>query len=296
MEALFLVNPNSGSAEKVSRAKEVLQAQGVRLIVPETATLEEAQEAVRTKCRNVDLIVVAGGDGTLSGLAAEIAESGKPMGILPTGTANDLARTLGLPMEAADAASMIMSGECRSIDLGMVNQRPFLNVASIGVSSKVPQLHQGPRKRRLGVFSYPLSLWEAYRRSRSFSATIDVDGTSESVRAVQLAVGNGRHYGGGMTVHEEARIDDGTLRLYCIPPGSFWQHLGLMPALRFGALSKTPMAQVYRGKRIRVETKLPLNINVDGEIADKTPAVFQTRPGALRVIVPKSGAPGLAKS
>ena len=223
-------------------------------------------DAIRRDCREVDLVILAGGDGTMNSAVDALVECKLPLGILPTGTANDLARTLEIPTDLAAAAAVIGDGRRHAIDLGWVNGKYFFNAASIGLSAEVTRHHTKERKRRFWVFAYVLSLRDAWRHTRPFRARLRCDGRSTRLRAIQITVGNGRHYGGGMTVSENAAIDDGWLDVYCLRPGSFWGLLALFPALRLGRLRHRESVHVMRGRTIEVHTRRTLPVNTDGDL------------------------------
>src|SRR3546814_1375957 len=162
------------------------------------------------------VVILGGGDGTMNAAAPALRVLGRPFGLLPLGTANDLARSLGIPFDPAGAADVIVAGASRRIDLGLINGEPFLNVASVGLSAEVVREHESGngRKRLLGVLNYPISAWSAFRRHRPFPAELVVDGTPTRCRCMQIAVGHGRHHGGGLQVDATAALDDGWLRGY----------------------------------------------------------------------------------
>jgi diacylglycerol kinase (ATP) len=287
--ALLIVNRQSrtGSAD-LSAAIQVLEQHG--LSVPERRfdRADEIAAAIREECGDTDLVIVAGGDGTMNAAADALVECGLPLGILPTGTGNDLARTLGIPTTLPEAAAIITGGRRHAIDLGRANGKHFFNVASLGLSAELTRHHTVERKRRWRIFAYVLSVRDAYRQTRPFRARIDCDGRTFRVRAIQISVGNGRHYGGGMTIAEHATIDDGWLDVYCLRPSSFWQLLALFPALRRGRLRRQQAVLVTRARRIEVLTRRPMPINTDGEITTRTPARFEVVPRAISVFVPAS--------
>ena len=137
-----------------------------------------------------------------------------------------------------------------------------------------------------------LSVRDAWRTTRAFRARLRCDGQTLRLRALQVTVGNGRHYGGGMTVRADAAIDDGRLDLYALKPRRFWRLLLLFPALRFGWLHRSEAALVLRGERIEVRTRGSLPVNTDGELTTRTPARFTVVPRALSVFVPADQPPG----
>jgi YegS/Rv2252/BmrU family lipid kinase len=288
-KALLIVNRHSRSGTgDLSPALEVLATNGIRVIERECNRSHEVPAVIRGECANVDLVILAGGDGTMNAASEALVECRLPFGILPTGTANDLARTLQIPTDLAEAAAVITSDRRHAIDLGWVNGKHFFNAASVGLAAEIVRHHTAERKRRFWIFAYVLSVRDAYRTTRPFRARLRCDGRELRLRAMQITVGNGRHYGGGMTVSEDAAIDDGWLDVYCLKPGSFWRLLILFPALRVGRLRPNEAVHVMRGRVIELITRRPMPINTDGELTMTTPAEFRVVPRALEVFVPAS--------
>lgn len=292
--ALCLVNPNakSGSAD-LAEAFAALAAGGIAAEPLQTSSLEDARQRLEAEAGAADLVIVGGGDGTISDLAAELLAANKPVGLLPLGTANDLARSLAIPTDLAAAAEIILAGHSAGIDVGTVNDRPFLNVASLGLSVDVARFHKGARKRWLGVLAYPLSWWDAWRARRPFAARLTIDGAERRVRCAQFAIGSGRHYGGGLTLDETASHFDGLLHGYYVRPLGLGGWLRLLPALFLGRLRRQPEVVTFEARELELTTRRRLAINVDGELAAHTPARFAIRPGALRIFLPRE-APGAA--
>jgi len=287
--ALLIVNRHSrsGTAD-LSVVREALASHGLLVIERDCPHSDDVADAIRRECREVDLVILGGGDGTMNSAAEALVECKLPLGILPTGTANDLARTLDIPNDLEEAAAVIGAGRRHAIDLGSVNGKYFFNAASIGLSAEVTRHHTKERKRRYWLFAYVLSLRDAWRNTRPFRAELRCDGRPARLRAIQITVGNGRHYGGGMTVSENAAIDDGWLDVYCLRPGSFWGLLALFPALRLGRLRHRESVQVTRCRAIEVRTRRTLPVNTDGDLTTYTPAEFRVVRGALEVFVPAS--------
>ena len=287
-KAILLANRSSGAGVTgLEEAVDYLREQGMTIspLVPDSPA--QFPDLLRSKAHNADLIVIGGGDGTLNRCLPALLEQRRPLGILPMGTANDLARTLAIPANLHQAAQVIAKGYIRTIDVGMVNERPFFNVASIGFSAEVARFHRGDRKRRLRLLSYPLSWIDAYRTHRHFHATIACNEVRHDVKCTLVAVGNGRHYGGGMTICDDAEIDDGLLHVTYVKPTNLLGLARLLPSLRFGTLENHELADVWRARRIQVTTRKPRRINVDGELIGQTPASFSVRPAALDVFAPE---------
>lgn len=287
MRCLVLINAHSGRAQEAEAAVESLRAAGLECAIERPPSKAAARRLLKERAAAFDALVVAGGDGTLHGLADRLAEAGKPLGILPLGTANDLARTLHIPFDLTGAAAVIAGGRRKHIDLGRAGDSLFFNVATIGLGAEVPRFHSGERKRRLGILSYPVSLWLAWRENRSFRARIQCDGDYAQGRFIHIAIGNGPHFGGGLVVDEACRIDDETLYLYAIKPVGLWRLLRLAPWIRSGHLKPWPEVLTLRGRRISVRTPRRRRINLDGELSGYTPRSFSVEPKVLEVFVPE---------
>jgi diacylglycerol kinase (ATP) len=236
-----------------------------------------------------DLLLVGGGDGTVGCAAALLAHTGTTLGVLPLGTANDFARTLEIPSALPAAVETLVSGKVVDVDLGRVNGSVFLNVASLGLSVGVTRRLTPRLKRRLGRLAYPAATLSAYRHHRPFAARLELDDGSvlELQDLMQVAVGNGRHYGGGLTVSPTASIDDHLLDVYAIEKGRLRDHVSVARLLRSGHLIEHDRVHHLTTRRLRVVTDEPLDVNLDGELAATTPATFEVDRNALHVVVPR---------
>ena len=286
--ALILANPHSRSAGAgVDAAAAELHKAGIDVLRPAWREGEPLSEAIERCGDKADFVVIAGGDGSLNAAAPALIDSGLPLGILPGGTANDLARTLGLPLDMVEAAKVIAAGRIRAIDVGEVNGKPFFNVASLGMSASLADRLTRETKRRWGRLAYALTATEVLIEARRFGAVIRPDeGDEVAVRSLQIAVGNGRHYGGGMIVEETARIDDGRLDLYSLEFRDIWKLPFMAFAFRKGRHGLADDVRTMSGPGFEIRTREPMPVNADGEIVTQTPAVFRVRPGAIRVFVP----------
>ena len=286
--ALILANPHSRSAGAgVDAAVAELHKAGIDVLRPAWREGESLATAIERYGDKVDFVVIAGGDGSLNAVASALIEHGLPLGILPGGTANDLARTLGLPLDMAGAARVIAAGRIEAIDVGDVNGKPFFNVASLGMSAKLADRLSRETKRRWGRLAYALTATEVLIEARRFGAVIRSDeGEEVTVRSLQIAVGNGRHYGGGMIVEETAKIDDGRLDLYSLEFADVWKLPFMALAFRQGRHGLKDEVRTMSGSRFEIQTRRPMPVNADGEIVTQTPAVFSVRPRAIQVFVP----------
>lgn len=236
-----------------------------------------------------DLVLVGGGDGTIGCAASALAHTGTTLGVLPLGTANDFARTLGIPSGLPAAIDALLGGKVVDVDLGRVNGSVFLNVASLGLSVAVTRRLTPALKRRLGRLAYPAATLAAYRHHRPFAARLELaDGSVlELDDLMQVAVGNGRHYGGGLTVSPTASIDDHLLDVYAIEKGRLRDHVSVARLLRSGHLVEHERVHHLTTRSVRVVTDEPLDVNLDGELAAMTPATVEVDRNALHVVVPR---------
>jgi YegS/Rv2252/BmrU family lipid kinase len=241
------------------------------------------------------LVILGGGDGTLNAAAAGLVDTQLPLGILPLGTANDLARTLGIPESISQACDVIAAGYHCQIDLGQVNDKYFFNVASLGISTRITQQLTKELKRRWGILAYMATAMGVLWQARPFRVEIRLNGESIQVKTVQIAIGNGRFYGGGMAIAHDATIDDQRLDLYSLELSHWWQILLVLPVMSRGRQASWPGVRTLQAKEIEILTSRPHAINTDGELTTQTPAKFRVVPKALSVLVPEQQtAPGLS--
>lgn len=286
--ALLIVNRKSRSgATDIDAAIARLAERGVEIIDAKCERPGDISNLIRSRRSNVDCVIVGGGDGSISAAASALVETGLPLGVLPLGTANDLARTLKIPTNIEEAADIIADGAVHRIDVGLVNGHYFFNVANIGLGVHVMHHLSSDMKRRWGVLSYARSLIKVIREFRPFHADITCEGRKRRVRTIQIAVGNGRHYGGGMTITEHACIDDRLFMLYSLEPLGLWELIKFAPALRAGRFEEHHPIVIEQGQCIDITTRRAMPVSADGELATRTPARFEMLPAAVGVFVPK---------
>ena len=285
--ALLLVNSHARQGQKrYEEAINCLHQLGLKIITESTENPTQLGELIRHYQQEINLVIVGGGDGTLNAAVEAIVDTQLTLGILPLGTANDLARTLGIPNSIPQACEIIANGKLRRIDLGSVNGKYFFNVASLGLSVNITQQLTKEIKQRWGILAYAAIAFQVIWKSRPFSAEIQIHGESTLVKTVQIAVGNGRYYGGGMAIVHDAAIDDQRLDLYSLEIDHWWQIIPLLPAMREGKHINWPNVRALQGQEITVYTRKPHSINTDGEITTHTPATFRVIPQAITVLVP----------
>jgi YegS/Rv2252/BmrU family lipid kinase len=285
--ALLLVNPNSRQGkDSVHQVRDLLAHAGFKVLEGPQRDIRSASETIRAHAGKVDQVIIGGGDGSLNAAARGLLDTGLPLGVLPLGTANDFARTVGLPLDISAAIDVIARGKFARIDLGEANGHPFFNVASIGLSVDIAASLTEKAKKRWGKFGYALMAARLVMGSRLFVATLDNGGRIERLRTLQIAVGNGRHYGGGMTIQADATATDGMLDFYSLEVGHWWRLLTLLPSLRDGTHGNWDDVRAFSTKELMIRTRKPRPVNLDGELVTKTPVRFTIREGAISVFVP----------
>ena len=286
--AVLLINPNSrqGAETDLKSGLATLRTAGIEIEIVETRSAAHSREVIRAQRGKTDLVIIAGGDGTISSAASALYESQIPFAILPLGTANDLAKSLQLPRDLADNFKLIVDTQRRRIDLGKVNDNYFFNVCHLGLGVQITRELSAKDKKSWGVLSYLKALLAAISRRKEFRVTIHSDGESYNLRSLQVSVGNGKYFGGGNMVNDEATIADGLLHLTSIRPKTLWELLYLVPLMRLGKQYKANRTLCLSGKKFRIETRSPRELNIDGELEGHTPAEISVIPSALEVIAP----------
>lgn len=285
--ALLILNGRARNGGRdADVVEEVLNAYGIGCITVKLRKGQDASAVIDQHHHEVDRIIIGGGDGTLNAAAMGLIAHGLPLGILPMGTANDMARTLGLPTNIAAAAEVIAQGNTRVIDLGDVNGKPFFNVASVGFSAELAQNLTREAKRKWGVLGYAITAAKVLWRSKPFSATLAYAGKEDHVRTVQVAVGNGHYYGGGMKVAADARPDDMMLDVYSLEVNHWLELPAMLPMLRSGTHAAWPTVRGLRVAEFELRTSKPMPVNADGEIVTQTPALFKVREKVITVFAP----------
>jgi YegS/Rv2252/BmrU family lipid kinase len=183
---------------------------------------------------------------------------------------------------------VIADGHSRRIDLGLVNGQPFFNVASLGLSAELTRQLTRDVKRRFGKLGYALATLRVLARARPFTAELSAQGERVRIKTLQVAVGNGRFYGGGNVVEKDAAIDDRRLDLYSLEFAQAWKLALLARSFRYGEHGAWDEVRAISGDEFEVRTRRPQPVNADGEIVTQTPARFTIYPRAVTVFAPEA--------
>ncbi|MFI5954814.1 diacylglycerol/lipid kinase family protein [Cryptosporangium sp. NPDC051539] len=294
-ELLVIVNEGAGSTElaAVEKAVEVLR-RVADVVVVRTADLDALGAALRVHRERTT--VLAGGDGSLHAAVqlmydADMLDAGRPFGLIPLGTGNDLARTLGIPLDPVGAAETVLDGRPRVLDIAVDDSGEVLvNAAHAGVGAEAGRLATG-WKPALGIAAYPLGAMVAGFSSEGWPMTIEIDGAEvhgPTTPVLMLGVGNGRSIGGGTPLAPNAEPDDGLLDVVVAAVEGARNRYAYGLAMRDGVHLRRDDVQVYRGRSVVISAAdgaEPFRVNTDGEVSDPVRTrTWEVKPGVWSVL------------
>ncbi|MEX2499365.1 MAG: lipid kinase [Wenzhouxiangellaceae bacterium] len=251
---------------------------------PERA--QDLPDLIRRHGPEVDRVVLGGGDGTVNLALDALLEVERPLGLLPLGTANDLARSLEIPQELEKAVAVILSGNLRKVDVAFANEVSFINAIGMGLGPQMTREMDSETKSNWGMLAYMIGMARAFREPRHFNATIRVDGREETYDCVQITVANGIHYGGGMTIVDDAKLDDGQLDVLIVRKQSRLSLLGSIDRMRSGHTRAADNMWHFRCSELSITTDPVIEVTFDGEFLGRTPLHCTVRRHALRIYAP----------
>ena len=242
----------------------------------------------RALAKKPDLLILGGGDGTMSGLVDLIVGTDTILGVLPLGTANSFARTLGLPLDLDGAIDVLATGAPKRIDLGMIDGDYFANCAAIGMSPQIAETVPHTLKKVLGRVGY--LGWAAYQfvHFEPFTLIIDDGDKERTMRVVEVRISNGPYHGGTWLV-DEASLTSGEIVVQAVR-GHYKRTLAKNWAASFLGLKARHLDTIaFTGRKLKIRTEPPLPISIDGELLAHTPVTARVAKGAVRVMAPKEG-------
>ena len=294
MKTCVILNPAAGSAENT----EALRGKFERFASCEIETTAQAGEAQRFAHRAVaegcDLIISAGGDGTLNEVVNGIAEQNSKcrVGIVPLGTGNDFARSIGLPGKVDESLDIIAQGDTKPIDLVRVisdQVRYFVNVSAGGFSGAVDEKLTTEIKKSWGPLAYLRGAAAALPQLRAYKTTIVFDDAETiAMNLYNVIIANGRYVAGGIPVAPEAIINDGVVDVFLIPEKPVAELAVLAGQILLGKHVGNEAIVYRRAAKVAVNSKPGMWFNVDGELVGNEPALFEVMPGAIQFIVGKT--------
>ncbi len=287
----LIINPISGGARRPGAAQRVEIARRILASHDEKAVIvvserrghvrELAAAAVAAGSR---LVIVWGGDGTVNEAGSVLIGGTIPLGMIPAGSGNGLARELGLPLDPERAIAITLNGTPRTIDAGELGGRPFFNMAGIGFDAHVASRFDRTSKR--GLASYVRLSARELLTYRPGSYRIECGRESILHRALLVALANSPQFGNGARIAPSARLDDGRLDLVIYEEVSRFATICAMPRLFAGGIEAVRGLSVQQIERVRIDSEQPMTFHVDGEpVEGGTTLEARVLAGALRVCV-----------
>ena len=289
----LIVNPSSGGGrggKALPDAERLLREEGVAFHTVVSTDLRHGIENAVTAHGRGEIPVVMSGDGLIGQVGGALAGRGATMGLLPGGRGNDVARVLGIPSDLPGAVAVLAKGEEREIDVGEVNGKRFLGIASTGFDSVANRVANETRLIRGGaVYVYAALRTLATWRPANFTVTLD--GNEEyTVTGYGVAVANNRAFGGGMFIAPDAELDDGRFDVVSSGDVGKLRFLANLPKVFRGTHVEEDEVTVRRAAAVEVSADRPFPVYADGEHLSDLPARLRVLERALRVIAPAQGA------
>lgn len=290
-----IVNAGSGSVEcerVIRQLEDAFRANGSEAKVHLAQNGSEIIDlAKRSASGNAEIICAGGGDGTISAVASELAKTGKILGVLPLGTLNNFSKDLGIPQNTAEAVRIVVENHQKTIDVGVVNGRTFINNSSIGLYPGIVRRRE--KRQRLGYGKWRSAIWAALKilkRSPFFAVRLETGSETRIVKTPFVFVGNNDYEMDFFNIGRRAKLDDGKLSVYFLHRSGRKGLLLLALRLIFGRLRQTHDFEEINVEEITFETKKKrILVAFDGEVEMmETPLRYKIQPQSLRVIVPKT--------
>jgi YegS/Rv2252/BmrU family lipid kinase len=285
---LLLVNPSAGGGkarELIAELESGMRERGLEYRLVLTEGIEHGCSEALAGAEAGETPVVMSGDGLIGQVGGALANTGTPMGILPGGRGNDLARVLGIPKELPGALDVLAGGHEREIDVGVVNGKRFLGLVSCGFDSDANRI-ANETKWIKGNLVYVFAALKALVQWQPATFTIDIDGDRKEITGYTVAAANNKAYGGGMYAAPDAELDDGLLDVGACGNVSKLTFLRGMGKIFKGEHRKILQVQEWRAAEARLDADRPFECYADGDPIATLPVTVSLLPRALRVIVP----------
>ena len=292
-QAILVVNAMSRKgAEAFEPAKDKLKAAGVELVdAVAVKQPEEMDKTVKDAIARAPMVIVGGGDGSLSSNVDHFVGQDTVFAILPLGTANSFAKTLGIGDDLDKAIATIANGRRKRIDLGRIDGDYFANAAALGLSPLIADTVPHSLKKWLGMVGYLVWAVRVAFKFRPFRIRVTLDdGTLVKSWATEARIANGTHHG-GVELVENQELDSGDIVIQAVTGKSLWGLAWSWFATLFKLSAKERTVSEWRGRRLRLEARPRQKISIDGEIAAKTPVTIEVADACIEVAAPREDAP-----
>jgi YegS/Rv2252/BmrU family lipid kinase len=288
---MIIFNPAAGQAGSLQGDLEascdLLNEYGWQVELRPTQAAGDGTRIAREAAQaGYDAVIAAGGDGTINEIVNGLAGSQTALGVLPVGTVNVWAREIGLPLQPRATTEALLRTHVRSIDLGRAGDRYFLLMAGVGFDAAVVNEVRGDEKKRLGALAYVLRAINLGMRFQGIRVRLTLDGVVLRRRVLLVVLGNTQLYGGVLKITARASIDDGLLDVCVINGNNLLDAPLRVLLILLQRHSLDPRLEYHRARTIRIESRRPLPVQVDGDVIGHTPMTIEAVPGALRVLLP----------
>lgn len=275
-------------AKDVAAAAKLLGERGIRIVeshivADRNALRQRVKQAVKSGHK---LIIVSGGDGAQTTAVGPLAHTDSVLGVIPGGTGNSFAQTLGIEPTLEAGVDAIVNGKIACVDLGCVNGRYFANFSTIGLTAKVGASTPHWLKHFAGSFAYAITAIKPLVSEKPFACTISAGKRKkQKLETFQIVIANGRYFG-TKPLLPDATITDGKLSFFTTTGLSHYELVRMYLAVVAGTQTELPDAEYFSAKKIKIETRDKHMVSIDGDFGGYTPATFRVRKKALRVMVP----------
>jgi YegS/Rv2252/BmrU family lipid kinase len=287
----LLVNPHSAGGRPLKllpRVEAALDAERTAFRVQRTRGLEHGVEQALLAVEAGEVPVVMSGDGLLGAIGGAMAGSETPLGIVPAGRGNDLARALGIPTEPEAAVGVLRAGHSRRIDVGEANGKRFLGIVSVGFDSEANRLANETGFLR-GNLVYAYAALRTLAGWKPARFTIKLGERQHVIRGYSVSVANSCCFGGGMYIAPDAELDDGEFDVVSVGAVGRLRFVGNLPKVFKGSHVDQDEVEVFRAARLELSASRPFPVYADGEHLTDLPASLRVLPGALSVLAPAQG-------
>ncbi len=287
----FIVNPSAGSrrGDVAAMIREVMNGTGVGVEVIQTEYQGHGIELAREAAdEGIECVVAVGGDGTANEVGRGLLEGQTALGLVPFGSGNGLARSLGIPLNPVKACKSLLQADVRPMDAGRIGEAVFFSTAGVGLDAEVSWRYNRRPKGRRGFLPYVVLTVDAFRAYKREEVRVTLEeGTELRVRPLILTVANAPQYGNGVIIAPQARPDDGVLDLCIIEGVGFWRMLWHARRLFTGTIDRMPGTQFIRTQGVRIVRAGPGRFQVDGEaMMGEATLEVKVVPEAIRMALP----------
>jgi diacylglycerol kinase (ATP) len=288
---LLLVNPASRrGARSRERARRAFAAAGVDCDLVVTERAGHAAVIAAAHGREYDAVFALGGDGTVMEVVGALSGTEIPVGVLPGGTGNLIARVLGIPLDVRKAVPLLLSGDAAAIDLGRIGDRRFAFAAGVGIDADMVERTPARLKRRLGVLAYVLTASKSALKRETFAVRAVVDGVVHERQATGVMIANfGAVFRNLITLGPGIRQDDGMLDLCVFSPRTIGDAIRVAWRLWRRDFRTDPCMLYAPGRHIEIETTPPRPFQADGDMLGRTPFEAHVEPLAAHLLIPHAG-------